>query len=175
MRALPILLILAGATWLGSELLEVALGGRSTLSLWLTALFHLLMVPGIWGAVLGQREPRPAGTRPVAAGIALGYLVMVYPPIAVAGSSAWTIASFLREYLVFQAAGLLAMLGTALFGWLVLRARSYPAWVGGVLLVTPLIFTVALALDGPPGVVAATNTLHAAALMAMGWIATQRG
>ena len=51
-------LIAAGMVWIFSEMLEIVMGGRTPLTLWITAVFHLLMAVGIWGAYGSQAGGR---------------------------------------------------------------------------------------------------------------------
>lgn len=168
MKALTYALIAAGACWIISEVLEVAFGGRTALTLMLTAAFHLLMVGGIWAAYAGQGD-RKGTLSQAAAGLAsVGYLILVYPPIAVARDPSLDYIEFMQSSSLFWAAGMLVTLGVALFGAAVLRSRSYPATMGLTLLACPLLFVAVILLDGPPLIGFAANVLLGSVFVAMG-------
>lgn len=168
MKALTYALIAAGACWIISEVLEIALGGRTALTLMLTAAFHLLMAGGIWAAYAGQGE-RKGTLSQAAAGLAsVGYLILVYPPMAVARDPSLNYVEFMQSSSLFWAAGMFVTLGVALFGAAVLRSRSYPATMGLALLVCPLVFAAVVLLDGPPLVGFAANVLLGSVFVAMG-------
>jgi hypothetical protein len=171
MRALGYALIGAACCWIVSEILELGSGGRTGLTLLLTAAFHLLMVAGIWGAWAGQRGGGDLLSRLGAGMASLGYLILVYPPVAVALGSSVTAAGYV-EYLgsnpLFRLAGILVTVGLPLFGIAILRAGSYPLWIGLVLLVSPPVFA-ATALSGGPEIVSLiANMLAGLAFLAMG-------
>jgi hypothetical protein len=170
-RALACLLIAGGVCWIISELLELAVGGRTGLTLALTAAFHLLMAGGMWAAYLGQRGPRSPLSQ-VAAGLAsVGYLLLVYPPIAVARNPSIPYLEFMRTRPVFMAAGLLVTAGVTLFGAAGLRSRAYPAWIGLACLVSPVAFAGVTLADGPALIGFAANTLLGGAFVTMGVLA----
>ena len=140
MKMLPLLLIGAALFWIASELAELWAGGRTNGSLWLTAAFHQLMVFGIWGAYLGQGDRRGPLALAATLLVSIGYLVLVYPPLAVALDPARTLDAFMDANPGFKVAGLAAVFGKVLFGASILRARLDPGWTGWVLLVAPLVF-----------------------------------
>ena len=174
MRVLPLLLIVAGAFWIASELLELLLGGRSTASLWLTAAFHQLMVFGIWGAYRGPGVPRGPLALVAAVLVSLGYLVLVYPPIAVALAPALTIEEFMEANPLFKAAGLAAVLGKVMFGISILRTRIDPAWTGITLTVGPLLFAAVMLSGGPSAIAITANIGVSVALIVIGLRALRR-
>jgi hypothetical protein len=69
---------------------------------------------------------------------------------------------------VFQLAGLLAVIGTVLFGVAVLHRRTYPAWTGFALAVCPVVFTALLLSNGPYVIGLAANMVEAGALVVIG-------
>lgn len=168
MKALVYALIVAAVVWMLSEALELGLGGRTSLTLGMTAAFHLLMAPGVWGAYLGQPGPRSALSG-VAAGMAsLGYAALVYPPIAAARDPSFGITEFLDANPPFAAAAGLATFGVTLFGVAVLRTGSYARWIGVVLLVCPIAFAAVMTLGGPAGAAVAVNVVLAATFLVVG-------
>lgn len=168
MKSLACLLIAAAGCWILSEILEIALGGRTGLTLGLTAAFHLFMVGGIWGAYAGQKGGPNALSRVAAAMVSLGFVMLVYPPIAVSQNPDVTIDLFMKAHPLFGMAGFLATLGCMLFGVAILRHRSYDRWIGFVLVVAPAVFAVTMQ-SGGLGVAASTaNLLEGVALVAMG-------
>lgn len=167
-KALVYLLMTAAGCWILSEALEIAFGARTGLTLGLTAMFHLLMAVGIWGAYAGQRG-RPGALSRAAAGLAsLGFFLLTYPPIAVAQTPAVTIDEFMRTHALFGLAGFLATVGTMLFGVAVLRNNSYDPWIGIVLTVAPLIFAAMMLAGGPSSIAVTANIIESIALMALG-------
>lgn len=168
MKALTYALIAAGACWIISEVLEIACGGRTALTLMLTGAFHLLMAGGIWAAYAGQGD-RKGELSQVAAGLAsVGYLILVYPPIAVAREPSLNYIEFMQSSSLFWAAGMFVTLGVALFGAAVLSSRSYPATMGFALLVCPLVFVSVILLEGPPLIGFAANVLLGSVFLATG-------
>jgi hypothetical protein len=175
MKALTFALIAGGVCWIASEILELAVGGRTGLTLLLTAAFHLLMAGGIWAADAGQGTRKTALSR-IAAGMAsAGYLLLVYPPLAVARTPSAPYAEFMRARPLFMAAGMLVTVGVTMFGAAVLRSRAYPRWVGLVCLTSPLVFAGVMLLDGPALVGFLANTALGSAFVAMGVLARGRG
>lgn len=174
MKVLNYALIAGGACWIISEILELASGSRTALTLMLTAAFHLLMVGGIWAAYAGQGDQKGALSQAAAGMASVGYLILVYPPVAVAQDPVLDYGEFMRSSKLFWAAGMLVTLGVALFGASVLRVRSYRVTIGLALLVCPPVFAAVFLLDGPPLIGVAANLLLAAAFMAMGARALRR-
>lgn len=174
MKALAYLLIAAAGCWILSEILEIIAGGRTGLTLAMTAAFHLLMAAGIWGAYAGQLEPRSGLSRLAAGIVSVGFTIIVYPPIAVALDPSLTIKSVMTGYPLFTAAGMLATWGTVLFGAALLLRKSYPVWIGIVLMVSPPVFTAVVLTDGPALVGFAANVLEGIALITMGMMALRR-
>lgn len=171
MRTLGYALIGAACCWMVSEILELGSGGRTGLTLLLTAVFHLLMVAGIWGAWAGQRGGGDLLGRLGAGMASVGYLILVYPPLAVVLGSPVPVAGYV-EYLgsnpLFRVAAILVTVGLPLFGISILRVRSYPLWIGLVLLVSPPVFA-ATALSGGAEIVSfIANMLAGLAFLAMG-------
>ena len=165
---LAYLLIGGGVCWIISEVLELVFGGRTGLTLALTAAFHLSLAGGIWAAYLGQgsRRSRVSG---VAAGLAsIGYLLLVYPPIAVIRNPSIPYVDFIGTRPVLVAAGLMATLGVTLLGAAALRSRTYPAWIGMGCLVSRAVFLAIALTDGPALLGFAANTLLGSAFVAMG-------
>jgi hypothetical protein len=173
-KLLPVLLIVAACCWIVSELVELLLNGRSTASLLLTAAFHQLMVFGIWGAYLGQDDRRGPLALLATLMVSIGYLVMVYPPLAIALDPALTIEAFMDARPGFKIAGLAAVFGTVLFGASILRIRRDPAWTGWVLVVGPLVFAGVMLDDGPDRIAIAANLAVSAAWFAIGLRALRR-
>jgi hypothetical protein len=104
----------------------------------------------------------------VAAGIAsLGYLIMVYPPLAVSQSASMAISEFMDVYPVFKLAGFAAVPGTVLFGIAVLRQKYYAAWTGIVLVVCPPIMAAVLLREGPMIVANVVNVVQSVAWIVM--------
>jgi len=165
---LAYLLIAAGGCWVLSEGLEVLSGGRNSLTLWLTAAFHLLIASGIWGAYAGQSGGRSGLSRLAAGTASLGYLILVYPPVAVSQAPSMTIGDFMSANPFFGIAGVLATLGIILFGISVLRYKSYPLWTGVVLIISPVIFAAIMMSEGPEPIGIAANVVEGIALIAMG-------
>ena len=86
----------------------------------------------------------------VAAGLAsIGYLLLVYPPIAVIRNPSIPYVDFIGTRPVLVAAGLMATLGVTLLGAAALRSRTYPAWIGMACLVSPVVFLAIALTDGP--------------------------
>ena len=164
-RALLYALAAAAIVWAASELLEIALAGRTALTLWLTAAFHLLMVPGVQGAQAVRAGGHGLLSRGAATMASLGYLFLVVPPLAVARTPEVTILDFMGANPLFRVAGALAVLGTMLFGIAILRARSCPAWVGIALVVCPAIFSAVMGSGGPDVVAVVANLVQAGAWM----------
>lgn len=174
MNILPLLLIAAAVFWIASELVELLLGGRGAVSLLLTAAFHQLMVFGIWGACLGRQRRRGPIALLGAALVSVGYLVMVYPPLAVVSDPSLTIEGFMEAHPAFKAFGLAAVLGKVLFGISILRTRIDPAWTGLALLLGPLLFAGVMLASGPVAVAISANLLTAGALLVIGLRALRR-
>lgn len=167
MKTLLYVLIAAAACWMLSEVLELAWGGRTALTLWLTAAFHFLFAIGIWGAYAGQ-APGKRTLSLIATGMAsLGYLLLVYPPLAVASTPSMTITAFMEAHLVFKLAGFLAVLGTVLFGVAILLWKSYPAWTGAALVGCPMIFSAVMLAEGPEPAAILANLVESVALIAI--------
>lgn len=161
-------LIAAGLVWISSEMLEVVMGGRTPLTLWITAVFHLLMAFGIWGAYGSQAGGRGTLSLVGAVMASLGYFILIYPPIAVSQSATLTISEYIGGSIYFRFAGMLAVFGTIAFGFSVWRTRSYPMWIGIVLMVCPAVFVSVLLAGGPDLVVITANVVQSIALIAMG-------
>jgi len=167
-------LIAGGACWVVSEFLELAAGGRTALTLALTAAFHLFMVAGIWAAHAGQGDRKGPLSRAAAGMASIGYLILVYPPIAAARDPSLDYAEFMRSSLQFRTAGMLVTLGVALLGAAALRSRAYPATMGLALLACPPVFAAVLLLDGPPLLGFAANVLLGSVFVAIGARAARR-
>lgn len=167
-RLLLFALITGAAVWLVSEVLELVISGRSPVTLWLTASFHGLMAIGIWGAYAGQSGRRSLLSLIAAAAASIGYLLLIYPPLAASRSADTTIVEVMASSPLLQLAGLLAVLGTILFGIAVLLRRTYPEWTGVALAVCPVIFTALLMSDGPYVIGLAANMIESVALVAIG-------
>ena len=121
---LAYLLIGGGVCWIISEVLELVFGGRTGLTLALTAAFHLSLAGGIWAAYLGQgsRRSRVSG---VAAGLAsIGYLLLVYPPIACLVSPAVFLAIALTDGPALLGFAANTLLGSAFVAMGVLGRRT---------------------------------------------------
>lgn len=173
MRKLAWLLVIAGAAWIVSEGLEFVGGERTAISLPLTVAFHALTAAGLWGALAGQPRGR---TRLATVGVAmasLGYLALMYPPLAMARSDAVTIVEFLDANPVFNMASLLAVAGTIMYGSSIVRDRSYPAWTGAALVLCPILFTGAMTGGGLELFANAVNVVEALALVTIGWRAVR--
>jgi hypothetical protein len=168
------MLIAAALCWITSELGELIAGGRTSATLWLTAAFHQLMVFGIWGACLGRPTRRGPLAVLAATLVSVGYLVMVYPPLAVVSDPSLTIEGFMEAHPAFKAFGLAAVFGKVLFGISILRTRIDPAWTGLALVVGPLLFAGVMLASGPVTVAISANLLTAGALLAIGLRALQR-
>ncbi len=134
----------------------------------LTAAFHLLVAGGIWAAHGGQGSARSRLSGAGAGLASAGYLLLIYPPIAVAQDASLSYAEFLRACPLFMAAGLLVTAGVTLFGVAVLRSRGYPAWIGLACLTSPLVFAGVVLLEGPLLIGLAANALLGSAFVAMG-------
>jgi hypothetical protein len=173
-RALAHVLVAAGAVWLLSEILEVVAGGRTAATLWLTALFHLLLAIGIWGAYLAQPGARSPLSRLGVAAASVGYLVLILPPILVAQSASLDLPAFMSAHAWASLAALLAVLGTVAFGVAILRGRSYPGWIGALLVACPLALAIGMAAGAPDLVVIAANAVQSVALIQLGRLATAR-
>jgi hypothetical protein len=167
-QVLPFVLIAAAVTWIISEAMELAAGGRTTSTLYLTAVFHLLMGIGIWGAYMAQAVPRHRASLVGAAMTSLGYLVLVYPPLAISTSPLMTISEFMATNAPFRIAGFLAVSGTVILGVAFLRAREYPVWTGIALVLCPIAFAGVISRGGPDVVVIAANIIQGLALAAIG-------
>ena len=172
MKFLSLMLIVAAFLWAASELLEWASSGRTTVSLVLTAAFHQLMVFGIWGACLG-REPRRGPLALLGALlVSIGYLVMVYPPLAVVSDPSLTIEVFMDARPLFKVFSNQSMLkiavATVLFGVSILRSRQDPVWTGMVLVAGPLTFAGMMLASGSEDVARFANLVTAAALIVIG-------
>lgn len=174
MNALTWALIAAGVCWIVSEALELVFGGRTGLTLVLTAAFHLLMAGGIWAAHAGQFGGKGRLSRAAAGLASAGYLLLVYPPVAVAQDASIDYAAFMEARPLFMAAGMLATVGVTLFGAAVLRSRTTPAWVGWACLTSPPVFAGVMLFDGPPLLGFAANTLLGSAFVTMGALARRR-
>ena len=168
MKKLAWLLIAAAACWILSEGLEFTSGGRIALTLFLTVAFHGLTAAGVWGAYAGQPRGRSPMSLIGTAMMSIGYLVLIYPPLAVAQSPSMTIVDFVGANPPFRIAGMLAVLGTMLLGGSIVRYRTYAAWTGVALIVCPVLFTVTLT-QGLSGVIAnVVNVIEAVALITIG-------
>lgn len=168
MKILPVLLIAAALCWIASDLIELLAGGRTSASLWLTAAFHQLMVFGVWGAYLGADRRRGLIALLGSVLVSVGYLVMVYPPLAVVGDPALTIEAFMDANPGFKVAGLAAVFGKVLFGVSILRTRLDPLWTGLTLVIGPLAFAGVMLADGPVTIAIAANLFVAVALLLIG-------
>lgn len=158
----------AAVCWLLSELLELMFGGRTALTLALTALFHLLMSVGIWRAYRAQAGTPSTLSRAATTAASVGFLVLVYPPMAVLFDRSIDITTLMRGVPALGLAGALATLGVMAFGAAILRYRSYAQWVGIVLLVCPATFTWVMLSGAPDGIGITANIIEAVALLAMG-------
>jgi len=175
MRKLAWLLMAAGAAWIISEGVEFVVGGRTAASLMLTVAFHALTAVGLWGALAGQPGGR---TRLSAVGVAMasvGYLALIYPPLAIANSESVTIIEFMDANPLFKLAGLLAVAGTVTYGASIVRDRSYPIWTGAALVLCPILFTGAMSGGGLDRFANAVNVVEALALVTIGWRAARPG
>lgn len=161
-------LIAAGAVWIVSELLELIMGGRTLAVLWITALFHLLMVGGIWGAYRGQAGPRSRVSLVAAAMASVGYLILIYPPLAVSQSATLTIGEYIRGSPFFTIGANLAVFGVIAFGIAVWRTRAYPTWIAIALIACPAVFTAVMLSEGPGLLAIAANIIQSIALIGMG-------
>jgi hypothetical protein len=94
-----------------------------------------------------------------------GYLVLVYPPLAVSQMLATTIPEFMDANPAFRLAGLSALVGTILFGIAIFARRSYPAWTGLALVVCPAVFAATLALEWPDPIGITANLVESVALV----------
>ncbi len=174
MRPLALILIAAGVVWISSEFLEVVAGGRTAVTLGLSALFHLLLAIGLWGAYLAQPGARSPLSRIGVSAASVGYLFLILPPIAAARSASLDLPAFMREHSWATLAGMLAVLGTVAFGIAVLRGRTFPAWLGVVLVVCPLVLAIGLASGALDPVVITANVVQSVALIQMGRLAAAR-
>ena len=165
MKNLLYAVIAAAVCWILSEVLEIALGGRTASTLWLTAAFHFLIAFGIWGAYVGQADRKSTLSLIAAGMMSLGYLLLVYPPLAVSQAPSITITEFMDVNLIFKLAGLLAVLGTILFGVSILRQKSYVAWTGVALVLCPVIFSAIMMSEGPELVAIVANLVESVALI----------
>lgn len=172
MRKLAWLLVAAGAVWIASEATEFITRERTSFSLALTLAFHALTAVGLWGARAGQARRTRLGTVGVAMA-SLGYLALMYPPLAMARSDAVTIVEFLDANPVFNMASLLAVAGTIMYGSSIVRDRSYPAWTGAALVLCPILFTGAMTGGGLELFANAVNVVEALALVTIGWRAVR--
>lgn len=168
MKILLQVLIAAGLVWISSEMLELVMGGRTPLTLWATAVFHLLMAFGIWGAYGGQAGTRGTLSLVSAAMASLGYFILIYPPIAVSQDATLTIGEYIGGHIFFRVGAMLAVFGTIAFGLSVWQTRSYQRWIAIVLMVCPAIFTSVLLAGGPELLIITANVLQSTALIAVG-------
>lgn len=174
MKALAWLLLAAAACWMVSEVLELVAGGRTPLSLWLTAIFHLFMAAGIWSAYSGQGAAKGRLSL-VGAGMAsIGFLVLVYPPIAASQGPPELFAELMTPPSTYGMAGIVVTLGLTLFGVAVLLRKSYRRWIGVVLATTPLVFAAILLGGGPSRLANAVSLIQGAAIAAMAIRALRR-
>jgi len=173
LKLLPLLLIAAATFWIGSELVELLMGGRSAVSLWMTAAFHQLMVFGIWGAYRARGERRGPLALLATVLVSVGYLVLIYPPVVVALDPGQTIEGFMDANPMFTVAGLAAVFGKVLFGISILRTRIDPAWTGGVLILGPLLFAGVMLAGGAASIAIAANVCVSVALLTLGMRALQ--
>jgi hypothetical protein len=168
MKILLQVLIAAGLVWISSEMLELVMGGRTQLTLWITAVFHLMMAVGIWGAYGSQAGGRGTMSLVAAAMASLGYFVLIYPPIAVSQDATLTIGGYIQGSIYFTIAANLAVFGTIAFGVSVWRTRSYPVWIAIALIVCPAVFTSVVLSDGPDLLANTVNVWQSLALIAIG-------
>lgn len=148
MKILIHTLIAGAGFWILSDIMELVLKENAPATLWLTALFHLLIAVGIWGAYLGQST---SGSRLSAVAtllISLGYFTFVYPQIAILQNPVMTFAEFLNTNPVFLLIGFISMLGMMLFGLSILIENTYEKWTGIFFLVCPVVSGVLIVFEG---------------------------
>jgi hypothetical protein len=168
MKFLAWTLLAAAGCWILSELLEIAAGGRTAITFVLTAAFHLLAALGMWGAYAGLRTGRNTLALVATGAASLGYLVLIYPPIASALGPPGTFEELMRPGSIFGIPAMLATLGVSLFGAVVLYRKSYARWIGVALLICPPVFATMVRTQGPVVIAFAANVAHGLALAAIG-------
>ena len=167
MKYLIYTLIISAVCWILSEVMEITSGSRTSITLWLTSAFHFFIAFGIWGAYSGQDHKKSSLSLVAVVMVSVGYLILVYPPIAVSLTPTMTITEFMEVNVPFKFAALLAVLGTILFGVSILRHKSYAAWIGIALVVCPVIFSAVMILGGFEQIAAIANLVESGALIAI--------
>lgn len=140
MRILNYAAILGAGLWIITEFMEIASPtGSTSLSLWLTSLWHPILALGIWG--LHRNQSRSSNLLSMIGAVCLIISFLGFAPasIMMANSDITTFPEFLEENPVFRFAGLFSLVGYILFGISLIRTRFYPRWVGFALIAAILL------------------------------------
>ncbi len=160
---LLVAVVAAAFVWIASEVLEVTLGGRNALTLWLTVAMHVLLGIGVWGihASHGADPKRLSAIATTAT--SLGFLVFAVPISMVALDSSVSMPDLVRDVPAFFLFGMLSGIGSSFIGILILVRRVFPLWTGIVILLFPWLMFAAHASPIPPIVNNAVATFLAVA------------
>jgi hypothetical protein len=169
------LLLIGGAFWIASELLEIAVGGLGLAPLVVTTVAFLGLGLGSFGLAQGSTSML---ARAGAVGLGLGFLAFLVPVGALFTGSVESDADILVEGGVLAAllmAGMIVLLvGGICFGLhLVRHGDPHPKWTGGALIVLMLAALGANAGGAPAPVIHTVNMATALLFLFMGW--RQRG
>lgn len=135
--------IVGASLWILTELLEMrAPGGHTPLSLWVTTIWHPILALGFWGLHRGQSPARSPLSLIATSLVIVGLLVFAPLSVMFLYSKAVTLDTFVQQRPLFLAAGLLTVIGVALFGVASIRARHYPTWMGCGILAALLLVVI---------------------------------
>lgn len=131
MKTLLYAAILGAGLWIITEVLEMASPtGSTTLSLWMTTLWHPILALGFWGLHKSQAREKNTLSLVGALLIILSFLVFAPASLIMINASIDSFSAFLQQYPVYQVVGLVSLIGNLLFGIAMIRTRFYPAWMG---------------------------------------------
>ena len=147
-KFLGLAMIAGSALWVATECMEIVGGTASSLSMTITGFAFIGLTIGIWGVHAGQAAKGGTVSLIGTACLSMAYFIFMGGSFSVL-SSVITYESLAATNWIF--AGFIFMVsGAPLLGLAVIRARVFPPWVGGILVLAPLVTSTTMIAGLPP-------------------------
>ena len=151
--------LLVGALfWAGSECIEIMDGSVSPLVMFLTGIAFLGLCAGVWSIHAGQATQGDMMGLIGVASMSIASFILMFSSFTVLSQAvSYESLAATNWFFVFF---FFWIFGTPLVGFSIIRARVFPVWTGGVLILAPLVTTVAFIGGLPPIILNVSNMAH---------------
>ncbi len=132
--------IFGAGLWIITEIIEMgSSAGATSLSLWLTTLWHPILAIGFWG--LHKVQSPGKNMLSTIGAILIIVTLLAFAPVSmiIMSTSVSSFAEFMQQYPIYQVFGVLSLMGYIFFGISILRTRFYPSWMGFALMLSVLL------------------------------------